>query len=336
MRKQLGVVALALFGALLIASPFFTEAATADEPHPGLNFSIGVRGVQGCNTRADDVTCTLPSGQPFLLEFSLDMLPDDINGYAGFDLFAEYTGITPGDDGNSDDWPDCGFPVAHVPPDGGFIALACAIGVPPAPQSSSWIGPIGAITFTCAQNGSITMAHGGDDGQTDLVEGNLAKHSEGVNAEETINITCGSVPANTPGIVTGGTPGGPGPTPGQAHTPAGPQPTPGEGQPTLEPTEAANATATARARGTETPGTTGTPTEEPDDGEDDDDDSNAWVWIVIIVAAVAAVGIAGFGYWYYRTRMAGTPPSGGTPPSSGGTPPSSGSDTPSSDGSTTT
>jgi hypothetical protein len=317
MARQLAVAAFAMLGILITISAPSMNSASAHDPHPGLEFSIGVRGVPGCNTRASDVTCTLPSGQPFVLEFYLDQLPDDIPNYGGYDLYARFAGVTPTGEGSTDVWPDCAFPASFA--GDGFIAMACAVGVPPA-GPSSWVGPIGEQTFTCTQSGSITMAHGGEEGETNLVEfESLAKHSdEGSDAEETINITCGSLPQNTPGVVTGGTPGPEGPTPGQVRTPTSGQTTPGQGQPTLEPTAAAMATQTALARGTDTPGVAGTPTAEPGDGSNDGD-SNTWVWVVIIVAAVAAIGIAGFGYWYYRRRIAGPSSSGGAPPAGGST-----------------
>ena len=306
--------ALAAFAAILVVSGMAVQHASADEPHDGLQFSIGVRGVAGCNTRESDVTCSLPAGQPFVVEVALDALPDDIPSYGGFDLYVEFGGVTPSDDASNIDWPNCGFPAAFV--GDGFVGWGCAMGAPPS-GPSSWVGPIGTVTFTCTQDGSISLIHGSGS-KTDLLNplGDV-KHSEGVNVSETLAITCGTIPAGTPGQVTEGTPGGPGPTPHEVHPEiTGPDPTPG---PTLEPTAAAQATATALAMGTATPEpTTGGPT---GDG-DDDDDSMAWIWIVVIVAAVAAVGIAGGGYWWMRrSRSDGT---GGGPPTSGSGVPSGG------------
>ncbi len=321
---------LAAFGVLLGFGVFASQHALADEPHDGLGFSIGVRGVAGCNTRASDVACTLPSGQTFIAEVALDSLPDDIPSYGGFDLYIEHAGVTPSDDANSDDWPDCGFPVSF--PGDGFIALGCAIGVPPA-GPSSYVGPIGSVTFTCSQSGSISLVHGAGD-KTDLIESvgegpdgtsSSVTHAEGADESETITIECGQVPAETPGIVTGGTPGEPGPTPGSRDgTPPSSNATPADPNVTLEPT--------ARAQATFAAADSATATAEADDGgppgsngEDDDDDSNMWIWIVIIAAAVAAVVIAAGGYWYMRSRGGGT---GGGPTSRSGVtsggPPTSG------------
>jgi hypothetical protein len=298
-------VVLPVCGALLIAA-LAAQTASAHEPHDGLNFSIGVRGVAGCNTRASDVSCTLPQGQPFLVEVWLDELPDDIDVYGGFDLYAEFAGVTPGTDANNDDWPDCGFPAAFVGDD--FVGWGCAMGLPPA-GPSSWVGPIGSVTFTCAQDGSITLVHGNSD-QTDLVEPpetGLVKHSEGDGEEEKLTIDCGTVPANTPGVVTRGTPGGPGPTPTYVRTREAGQVTPGTPDATLEPTAASAATATAQARGSATPPVSPT----PDDGTDGDGGgvgTSAWIAFGVAAAAVVAVGAAG-SYWYMRRRGGG----GGAP-----------------------
>lgn len=331
--KRLGkTAALAAFGAVLVMSGLAAQNASAHEPHPGLEFSIGVRGVPGCNTRASDVTCTLPSGQNFVLEVGLDALPDDIPSYEGFDIYLTYAGVTPLQDASTDDWPECGFPASSYERTG-IIGFACARGVPPA-GPSSYIGPIGTNSFTCSQSGSISLVHS-TEGNTDLVQGMEpgptpdesvgVNHAEGADTEETLTITCGSVPAGTPGIVTEGTPGPEGPTPGQLRTPIpGGSTTPGEEGQTLEPAAAANATGTAIVKATATAKAKGT----PDDGqiaEEDDDDSNTWIWIVIGVAvAVIVVGAAGGGYWYMRNRAGG---SGGTPTGGGGSAPSSGAPT---------
>ena len=191
-RALLAVTIAALFSALLVVH---TEA---HEPHPGLQFSIGVRGVPGCNTRASNVTCTLPSGRPFVLEVSLDALPDDIPTYEGFDIYLKYAGVTPQHDASTDDWPDCGFPASSYDQPG-VVDFGCARGLPPA-GPSSYIGPIGTNTFTCGQNGSITLQHSAARGYTDLVQGVLPgptpgvgignNHAEGAGTTETITISC--------------------------------------------------------------------------------------------------------------------------------------------------
>lgn len=305
---------LAAFGAALIIGGLAVRNASAHEPHPGLEFSIGVRGVPGCNTRASDVTCTLPAGQTFVLEVGLDALPNDIPSYEGFDIYLTYAGVTALQDASTDEWPECGFPASSYDRPG-VIGFACARGLPPA-GPSSYIGPIGTNSFTCSQSGSISLVHS-IEGNTDLVQGMVLgpdsdeevgnNHAEGAGTQETLTITCGQVPAGTPGVVTQGTPGGPGPAPRELRTPVGGGQTPGQPGATLEPTRAAQATFAAADRATATAEASGQP---PDDG-DDDGGSNAWVWIVIVVAGVAAVVVAGGGYWYVRGRS-GTPPSGGS------------------------
>jgi hypothetical protein len=323
--KQPTRIALLALAALLVGavSAMSIRNAAAHAPHPGLQFSIGIPTVQGCNTRASDVTCTLPAGQNFVVEVSLDHLPDDIPSYGGFDLYTEYAGVTPLQDAKNDVWPDCGFPAASYDADG-VVIWGCAIGLPPA-GPSSYIGPVGTITYTCTQNGSISLVHG--DGDTDLVEAVLAHpdptpaesivHEEGNFTREKITINCGQVPANTPGVVTGGTPGGPGPTPGPVHSPAPGRPTvPGQEGPTLEPTAAAKATMTAAAKATATAKAGGTRATKTPGGQGGGggggSSSNTWVWIVIGVAAAVVVVGAGGGYWYYTRSRGGAPPTGGS------------------------
>ena len=307
MKHPTRIAALAALGLLLLWGGLAAQPTRAHEPHPGLQLSIGVRGVNGCNTRASDVTCTLPTDSDFVVEVSLDSLPDDIDTYQGFDISMRYAGVTPKQDGSNDEWPDCGFPAIYYD-DPGVIGLGCAMGVPPA-GPSSYIGPIGTNTFTCTQSGTIALVHGERD--TDIVErverqpdgtSSAINHAEGAGTSEKLTITCGQLPANTPGVVTVGTPGGPGPTPGSIHTPADGAPTPGESGPTLEPTGAAKATATAVVKATATAKAGGG---ELADGEDDGGTA-AWVWIVIVVGVAAAVlAAAGGGWWYMRSRSGG-------------------------------
>ena len=307
-HHPLRAMTLAALGALIILSGLALRHASADEPHAGLKFSLQVQSVPGCNTRASDVTCTLPAGQPFVLEVWLDALPDDIPSYKGYDLYVEFAGVRPGTDASTDIWPDCGFPVSYT--GAGFLAWGCAIGIPPA-SPSSWIGPIGTVTFTCAQSGSLSLRHGHRGGYTDLVQDAVSgnppqdvSYAEGADTRETITINCETLPVSTPGVVTRGTPGGPGPSPQQLHataTPVGGTPQPGQ---TLEPTAKARATATAKAKATPGPGS----------GDDGGGVSNGvWIAFGVAAAAVVAVGAAGGGYWYFRNRGAGT---GGTPPAS--------------------
>jgi hypothetical protein len=209
-RIPITVLALVL-GAAIAA--FAISQASAHEPHPGLNFVVGIDGVRGCNTRYGDATCEVPRGATFSLEVHLDRLPDDLPTYGGFDIYLEYDGVRALEDGDTSVWPDCAYPASFYgrpgrfdPPS--FIALACATGIPPA-GPSHYAGIIANNSFVCDAPGHITLAHGGAEGFTDLVESEtLAKHSEGPGVRETLSITCGGsfTPTPTPTATPSGVP----------------------------------------------------------------------------------------------------------------------------------
>ena len=68
------------------------EPAAAHEPHPGLEFSISVPGVDGCDTTAGDATCSILLDSSFPVQVRLDSL-GDIPSYLGFDIFLGYEGV---------------------------------------------------------------------------------------------------------------------------------------------------------------------------------------------------------------------------------------------------
>ena len=300
--KLLPLAALAVTVAALLLSTALgaPSGASADQPHAGLEFSIAVTGVSGCDTTDDrDATCTIQTGASFALEIKLDSI-GGIPSYGGYDAILNYEGVTAFESPNTGRWPDCGFPASNFQ-NPGVVALACAIGLPPA-GPSTYTGVLAVTGFTCAQSGTITMLHDGV-GNTDLVEDIGIIHAE--DGEETLTIECttgGTVPPTPPG------PGDPtdpektataeagGPTPAGGETP----------QPTLEPTAAAAATAAAA---TATAARRGTATAEAGGGEDGGDDDGGglpvWAWIVIGVGVVGGGGGLGYVGWrYYQQRQA--------------------------------
>jgi hypothetical protein len=193
--------ALAALASLLVLSTLAGAGhASAHEPHPGLQFSIAIEGVPGCDTRESDATCAaVDLGATFQIDVYLDSLPTDISGYGGFDIALEYDGVTPLRDASTDAWPGCGFPASYYDRPG-LIGFGCAIGLPPA-GPSRYTGLIGTSSFICDRPGSVSLVHGSASGNTDLVESvNLPSgtplpattHAEGADTRETININCGA------------------------------------------------------------------------------------------------------------------------------------------------
>ena len=202
LRPALFSLAAVALLSLLSATP-----TSAHEPHPGVNFLIGIDGVRDCNTRNGDANCAVPPGSTFLVEVQLDRLPKDVANYGGFDIYIEYAGVTPLRDADISVWPDCGFP--HSFYGQGFVALGCAMGLPPA-GPSTYFGTVATNSFVCERSGSVTLVHGASV-RTDLLEKQgYSIHAEGSEARETIKITCGEAPTPT-------APAGPGlPSTGQS------------------------------------------------------------------------------------------------------------------------
>jgi len=274
----LAAIMFALVGARL--GPSSASAQTAQTPTPGLNFWIAVDGVPDCDTQSGDSTCDLALGGVFVIDTFLDPLPSDIPDYGGYDISIRHVGLTLNHDASTDAWPDCGFPAAGYddpPITTDEVRFGCAVGVPPATESS-YSGLIGTISFVCGASGSLTLLHG--PSKTDLIE-NIAKiHFEDPNAIETLTINC---------VQGGVTPVPTTPRPGATGQP---QATP------LPPTEQAKATATAKAKGTATAAA-----KTPTGGNDSDGGLSGVVIAIIIVAVVIVAGGGGFFGWrYYQSR----------------------------------
>jgi hypothetical protein len=256
---------LALLGATIAATAALalwalTGAASAHEPHPGLDFSAAATGagISDCDTTGGDTECILEPGQTFTIEVSLDEIPADEPEYGGFDIIINYTGVTSMDNASTDSWPDCEFAATHYEP--GVVAMACAIGVPPA-EPSTYTGVIGTNDFECTDHGSVALVAG--TGNTDYVSPDLAIHAEGAGTAETLTIFCGEPPTPTPGA------------PGATNTPAGPAATP-----------------TAGARPTALPGTGG-------GTSTGGSDATLWMVFGAVLAAGAA-GCTGLAWKFAR------------------------------------
>lgn len=278
-----------LLGTLVLglAWTWNSRAVHAQNPAPGLNFTISVAGVPGCETTNGDKTCVIAVGSAFTLNFNLNHLPNGVARYLGYDADLTYSGVQPQGDPNTDAWPDCAFP-ATGPAQGGNLTFACATGVPPA-GPSSYTGTIATVAFTCAQPGSIVLNNG--DGQTDLDnESNELLYE--ATATETLTINCSSGPGAVTPVPAGTTASGPTAT-------------------RLPPTEEAQVTATAKAAATATAKTgaaTPTPTGGTTGGKGGGGGIPSWAIALIVVGAIVGLGgggYAGWRYWQSRTPTGG-------------------------------
>jgi hypothetical protein len=179
--------------------------ASAHQPHPGLDFSLGIdtNGDMNpdCGTSVGQPTkCTLSGGASMRAIVYLNTL-GDISQYGGFDLYLSYAGVTSSDNPDSSIWPDC-FTQANKTGNPGFVVWACAIA--PLTPESTYVGPVGTNDFDCSASGTISLVHG-NPGYTDLVEqSTLEAHTEGFGASETLSVNCLPVsPTPTPYPVGG-------------------------------------------------------------------------------------------------------------------------------------
>ena len=285
--RRLAVALLLLSASLALWWGWSATRAAAHFPHPGLNLSIAIPGVPGCDTRDGDATCSIRSGSAFPLYISIDSLPADAPQYEGFDLVVKYTGLTAQEDADAEVWPDCAFPAQFY--DEGFIGIGCVIGVEPA-GPSRYTGVIATSSFTCSQSGTISLVHSSKD--TDVVETLGAIHGEGENTSEKLTISCdrGGAEAQEPE----GGPRSQQPTQeprAATQTAAAIEGTPGTGTPAGTPAvDADAATATAAAAGG------------PELGEEDGGGLSGWAWALIGVAIAAAVGLGVAGWRYAQRR----------------------------------
>ncbi len=268
--------------------------ASADRPHPGLDFSIAVFGVSNCDTKSGDATCNLAPGSTFVVDAILQPLPSDIPSYEGFDIVMGYSGVTPLGQASSASWPDCVF-AAVAPPRAGQVAFGCAVGIPPTP--STYTGIIGTAVFSCDQSGSVNLVHGPSGHFTDLVQGPALIHAEDPQTTETLTINC----------VAGGVT--PIPTTPEVSAPSTPSAT------QLPPTERAQATATARTNATAVAKVNATAVAKATSTNGGAAGGGGGglgggVIAIIVIAAVAVAGGAGFFGWRYLQSRTGA--GGGT------------------------
>ena len=185
----LGIVLLAVTALFLTWGHRTSSEVAAQVPAPGLDFSMAVPGVAGCDTTEGNAECVLDPGSSFTVEFSLNSLPEGVAGYQGFDLYVTYTGVVSQDNPSTAEWPDCAFPAQFATP-GQSNRWGCAVGVDV--SASTYTGLISTLGFDCTDQPStdnkINLVHGLTDTALD------GQSAEGAGTTETLTIHCGEPP----------------------------------------------------------------------------------------------------------------------------------------------
>ena len=203
-RIRVGLLALgAALAAIALALTLFAGGdggepkASADDAHPGLDFSIAIDPIDAgtdlgtgtptpnrrtpypkddntCDTRADtpatevDATCTLDNGEQFLLKVYLNSIgASDFAvppSYTGFDVTLAYSGgvvlvpVRSPANISAQWWPDCGFEaLSPVDRIPGVVGVGCGVGIPPV--GSTYTGLIATVLFQCTSSGTVIMHH---------------------------------------------------------------------------------------------------------------------------------------------------------------------------------
>ena len=181
------------------------DCAIAPPPGPtptasaGLAFSIGVDTdgdtTDDCSTSGGTVTCTILD-TTFTLNVYLDSLPNGVSNYVALNTAFTYSGVASSSHVSLGEWADCtALQSSYTAP--GKAAMACISYVIPPASPSTYTGLIGAVEFTCASGGKISMEHGEID--TALFEDASTFHIEGNASTETLTINCnGPTPTDTP------------------------------------------------------------------------------------------------------------------------------------------
>jgi hypothetical protein len=176
---------------------------SADTPHSGLDFSIGLDtngdGTDNCNSSGSpsDTCYVIDRGDPVAVNLYLDSagLPD----YKGYHALLEITGgYFAGKVLHT--WPDCGAPdgpVGSPPVNPYYVDFGCFVS--PWNQSSTYTGKIAEITFDpCNSFTNFIRLHHGPSG-TQLFDSDSNAHAEGTGSmgTERIDFVC-AFPTSTP------------------------------------------------------------------------------------------------------------------------------------------
>lgn len=230
MNRRMVTLLAAALGAVLLAVFFWGDTTgngevSADAPHPGLDFSMGIDTdgdtTDDCDSSGSPTdVCVLPDGSQFAVNVYLHDIAD-IPDYRGYDVVLLYEGVLAKYTFDPDFWPGCDFsaitdPVASQDShdwDGDgvgdpFVGFGCVSALPPLGDGpSTYTGLLATTDFDCVESGEITMVHGitGPEtmGATSLTENvdvvhnvNLV-HAEGIGTTETLTVDCVEAPAPT-------------------------------------------------------------------------------------------------------------------------------------------
>ncbi len=186
----LAVLASVTLAALLLADSSGAGRVSANAPHTGLSFAVGINtDSDGDNDCGTGVPAAVGNGAPDTVSVQVsnttcEMREDAafrVNVYlmgnggvaaAGMAAHVTYSGVTSSGPGDSV-WDGCTFEPTESGP--AFENAACTIGLSPAAPVQV-AGLITTFSFTCTDDGSMTLSHG--DGETALTDNTLAEHRE--------------------------------------------------------------------------------------------------------------------------------------------------------------
>jgi len=186
----LAVLASVTLVALLLAGSSSAGRVSADAPHAGLSFAVGINengdSTNDCGTgvpapigngapdtvavQVSNTTCEVRENAPF--KVNVYLMANGGVAASGISAHVIYSGVTSAGRGDSV-WGGCTFEAAAFGT--GYENTGCAIGLPPA-TSVQTAGLIATFSFTCTSDGSIALGHG--VGETVLTDATLEEHSE--------------------------------------------------------------------------------------------------------------------------------------------------------------
>jgi hypothetical protein len=163
----------ALAGIALLATSLLGSSASADSPHPGLSFAIGVNSDgdadNDCGTgvptavgngapdsvsvQVSNTTCTVREDATF--KANVYLMANGSISSAGMAVHLTYTGVTSTARGDSV-WDGCSFEGSAF--GDAYENTGCAIGLPPATPIQV-VGLIATFTFRCSADGSISLVN---------------------------------------------------------------------------------------------------------------------------------------------------------------------------------
>jgi hypothetical protein len=163
---------------------------SADAPHAGLSFAVGINvdgdSTNDCGTgvptavgngapdtvsvQVSNTACEVRQGAPF--KVNVYLMANGGVAASGISAHVIYSGVTSSGPGDSV-WDGCIFEASSS--DVGYEDAGCAIGLPPAAPVQA-VGLTATFSFTCTSDGSIALGHG--VGETSLTDAHLDEHRE--------------------------------------------------------------------------------------------------------------------------------------------------------------